>query len=211
MQYYSTEKGDVLGQLGSRYEGLSHEEAKSRQEKYGKNVLKEKKKKNVVQKIITQVSDPVVLVLIVAAVVSGLLGELVDAIIILLIVVINTVIGLVQESKSEKAIEALRKMSAQQAKVVRGGHVSIIAAEDLVPGDMVSLDAGDLIPADLRLIESSNLRIEEASLTGESVPSEKNANASVKEESAIGDRKNMAYYGTSVTYGRAQGVVCAIG
>lgn len=211
MQYYSKEKGEVLRLLNSQSEGLSSQEALKRQEQYGKNRLEEKKKKTLLKKIIEQIKDPVVLVLIIASIISGFLGETVDMVIILLIVVINTVIGLVQESKSEKAIEALKKMSAQSAKVVRDGRVSIISAEDLVPGDIVTLDAGDLIPADLRLLESSNLRIEEASLTGESVPSEKDAKALPKEDASIGDRLNMAYYGTSITYGRASGVICEIG
>lgn len=201
----------VLTDLKSSEQGLSWEEAERRRQEYGFNVLQEQPPKPLLMRVWDQIKDPMVLVLIGAAVVSGALGEITDSVIILLVIVINTLIGLVQESKAEKAIEALKKMSAQTAKVVRGGETSIMDSSELVPGDVVLLDAGDLVPADLRLLESSSLKIEEASLTGESVPSEKDANELCQGACPLGDRKNMAFYGTSVTYGRGRGVVTATG
>jgi len=211
MNYYDKSLDNMYNEVKSTSQGLTTQDAEKRLEQYGPNALEEKKKKLLISKIWDQLNDPMVIILIVASVISGALGELADMIIILTVVLINTAVGLIQESKSEKAIEALKKMSAQQAKVVRDGKVIIVDASLLVPGDLIQLDAGDLIPADLRLIESSSLKIEEASLTGESVPSEKDASASVAEGSAIGDRINMAYYGTSVTYGRGKGIVVETG
>lgn len=195
----------------SRPEGLSEEEAKERIATYGRNALEEKKKTPLILKIWAQVRDPMVLVLVAAAVISGLLGELSDMSIIIAVVALNTFIGLMQESKAEKAIEALKKMSAQQARVTRGGKIQMLPAEELVPGDIVSLEAGDLVPADMMLLNSSNLKIEEASLTGESVPAEKDAGAAVPDGCPLGDRVNMAFQGTSVTYGHGRGVVSATG
>lgn len=202
---------ELLSGFGSGPEGLSAAEAERRLTQYGRNALDEKKKTPFALRVWEQVRDPMVLVLIVAAVVSGVMGELADMSIILTVVVLNTVIGLAQESRAERAIEALRKMGAQQARVVRDGHVHMVPAESLVPGDLVVLEAGDVVPADLRLLESSNLKIEEASLTGESVPAEKDAGAVVKEGCPLGDRADMAFQGTSVTYGRGRGVVSATG
>ncbi len=202
---------EFLKELNTTKAGLTSDEATKRAQQYGKNMLEEGAKKSLALKIWDQVKDPMILVLIGAAVVSGILGEIPDMCIILAVVVLNAIIGLVQEQKAEQAVEALKKMSAQSAKVVRDGVLTTIDSEDLVPGDLVVLDAGDLVPADLRLIETSSLKIEEASLTGESVPSEKDAAADVKDDAPIGDRKNMAYYGTGVTYGRARGVVAQIG
>ena len=144
------------------------------------------------QKIWEQARDPMVVILIAAAAVSGSLKEAADTVIILAVVALNTVIGLVQESKAEKAIEALKKISAAQAKALRDGQVRSIAVEMIVPGDIVLLDAGDMVPADMRLLESSSLRIEEASLTGESVPSEKDAEDVCTADCPLGDRINMA-------------------
>lgn len=211
MDFYNKEIKDVLLELDTKMEGLTGVEAGERLLKYGRNELSEGKKKNIFQKTWDQVNDPMILVLIGAAVVSGFMGESVDAAIILIVVVLNTVIGLIQEIKAEAAVEALKKMSAQSAKVIRDGKVSYIDSTLLVPGDLVVLDAGDVVPSDLRLIESSNLKIEEASLTGESVPSEKDSNRTIAGDAQVGDRVNMAYYGTGVTYGRGRGLVCSTG
>ncbi|NLP36832.1 MAG: calcium-translocating P-type ATPase, PMCA-type [Firmicutes bacterium] len=211
MKPYAKNAVDVLKELGTVETGLAEKEANLRLERYGKNVLAQKKKQTLAQKIWAQIKDPMVLILIAAAAVAGLLGEVADTVIILAVVVLNTVIGLVQENKAEQAIEALKKISAAQAKVMREGQARLIPAELIVPGDIVLLDAGDMVPADLRLLESSSLRIEEASLTGESVPAEKDAQSICAEDCPLGDRLNMAFSGSSVVYGRGRGVVTATG
>ncbi|HHU29628.1 MAG: calcium-translocating P-type ATPase, PMCA-type [Bacillota bacterium] len=208
---YAQTKKDVLQAIEAREKGLSEKQATERLSRYGRNVLEEKAKKTLLQKIWEQARDPMVVILIAAAAVSGLLKEAADTVIILAVVALNTVIGLVQESKAEKAIEALKKISAVQAKVLRDGQVRSIAVEMIVPGDIVLLDAGDMVPADMRLLESSSLRIEEASLTGESVPSEKDAEAVCTADCPLGDRINMAFSGSTVVYGRGSGVVTATG
>ena len=191
--------------------GLSKEEIAGRIEKYGYNELKEKEKESVWVKIGKQLKDFLVVTLIIASIVSGMVGEISDAIVIIAIVIVNAVLGVVQEGKAEKAMEALKKMSAPNARVLRSGHIEIIPAKNLVPGDVVFIEAGDSIPADMRLIESSNLKVEEASLTGESVPSEKDAGKAFDAEVSIGDRLNMAYMSTIVTYGRGKGIVVNTG
>ncbi len=191
--------------------GLSGEEAESRIQKYGHNELKEKAKETMLQKIIKQLKDFLVIILIVASIVSGLVGEISDSIVIIAIVIINAVLGVLQEGKAEKALEALKKMSAPNARVYRNGHIEIIPAKNLVPGDVVLLEAGDSIPADLRLFESINLKVEEASLTGESVPVDKHAEEVFESDMPIGDRVNMAYMSTIVTYGRGKGIVINTG
>ena len=211
MNYHFQSREEVLSCLGSSSKGLSRADIERLRAEHGTNALQERPPKPFLLRVWGQIKDPMVMVLMAAAVISGLLGELADSVIIFSVIVINTAIGLVQENKAEKAIEALKKMSAQSAKVVRDGTTSLIDAVELVPGDVVLLDAGDLVPADLRLLETSSLKIEEASLTGESVPSDKNAAAEVEEICPLGDRKNLAFYGTSVTYGRARGVVVATG
>ncbi len=196
---------------GDVRKGLSKDEAGRRLEKYGYNELKEKEKESLWVKIAKQLKDFLVLTLIAASIVSGLVGEISDAIVIIAIVIVNAVLGVVQEGKAEKAMEALQRMSAPNARVLREGHISIIPAKNLVPGDVVLIEAGDSIPADLRLIESVNLKVEEASLTGESVPSEKDAGKTFDTEMPIGDRVNMAYMSTIVTYGRGKGMVVRTG
>ncbi|HHX75572.1 MAG TPA: calcium-translocating P-type ATPase, PMCA-type [Firmicutes bacterium] len=208
---YTQRKDEILAVLGTGSDGLTPGQVRERLQQYGKNALREKEKKTLPERVWEQIKDPMVLILIAAALVAGLLGEMTDAAIILAVVVLNTVIGLVQESKAEQAIEALKKVSAAQAKVTRSGQVMSVPAEELVPGDIVLLEAGDMVPADLRLLESSSLRIEEASLTGESVPSEKDAEVLYTKERPIGDRANMAYSGSSIVYGRGRGVVTATG
>ena len=191
--------------------GLSTEEVGKRLEKHGPNELKEKEKVSLLTKIINQLKDFLVLILIGASIVSGIVGEVSDAIVIVAIVIVNAVLGVIQEGKAEQALEALKKMSSPNARVIRNGSLQIIPAKNLVPGDIVYIEAGDSIPADLRLIESVNLKVEEASLTGESVPVDKDAAAVYDAEVSIGDRKNMAYMSTVTTYGRGRGIVVGTG
>ena len=220
MKHYLEEKEVVLSELSSSAgEGLLENEAAERLGKNGKNKLVEGKKKNLFQRLIEQIADPMVLVLIGAAVVS-LITALIekesptDVFIILSVVVLNTVLGVVQESKAEKAIDALKEMAAATSKVIRGGKHMVIRSEDLVVGDVVILEAGDAVPADGRILESSSLKIEEAALTGESVPSDKVDYALTVAENGdvpLGDRKNMCYMGSVVVYGRGTMVVTATG
>ncbi|MFZ5352705.1 MAG: calcium-translocating P-type ATPase, SERCA-type [Bacillota bacterium] len=191
--------------------GLSSEEAAARLEKYGSNELKEKEKEGILAKIFRQLNDFLVIILIAASIISGIAGEISDSIVIIAIVIINAVLGVVQEGKAEKALEALKKMSSPNARAFRNGKVEMIPAKDLVPGDVVFIEAGDNIPADLRLFESANLQIEEASLTGESVPVDKDASKVFDVEMSVGDRVNQAYMSTIVTYGRGKGIVVSTG
>jgi len=203
---------EVLEKLGSGLEkGLSDEEAAKRLEKYGLNQLKEGKKTTFLQMVIEQLSSFVVIMLIVAALISIFLGETVDAIAIITIVVLNTVMGVVQDSRAQKELEALKKMASPEAMVLRGGHRVSVPARELVPGDIVFLETGNFVPADMRLLEAVNLRIDEAALTGESVPVEKNEGSVFDADASLGDRKNTAFSGTVVTYGRGKGVVVSTG
>ncbi len=191
--------------------GLSGQEAAKRSQTYGPNRLEGGKEKSLLEMALEQLKDFLVIILIVAAVISIFLGESLEGIAILAIVVLNTILGVYQENKASNALKALKEMASPHAKVLRDGHVTEIASHDVVPGDVVILDAGDYIPADLRLIESINLKIDEAALTGESVPVEKDANAILAEDSNLGDRINSAYMGTLITYGRGKGVITDIG
>lgn len=191
--------------------GLSAQEAASRLAKNGPNELKEKKGKTKLQMFLAQLNDPMIYILFGAAVISCVLKEFSDTIIILLVVLLNAVIGMTQEAKAEQALEALKKLSSPFALVRRDGKLIEVPARELVTGDVVMLEAGRIIPADLRLTTSVNLKIEESALTGESVPSEKDANFVAKGDVGIGDRINMAFSSTSVSYGRGEGVVCAAG
>ncbi len=191
--------------------GLSQEQVNKRIAEHGYNELKEKKKETIFQKVFNQLKDFLTIILIVASIVSIAVGEITDSIVIIAIVVVNAFLGVLQEGKAEKALEALKKMSAPNAKALRKGKIEIVPSRTLVPGDIVVFEAGDVIPADLRIIESSNLKIEEASLTGESVPAEKDAAGVLNGEVGIGDRINMAYMSTVVTYGRGKGLVVQTG
>lgn len=195
----------------NRAAGLSAAEAEKRLQEYGPNRLEEEAKTTWFQRLIDQFKDFMILILIVAAIISGAMGEMLNAIVIVAIVVINAILGVLQEGKAEKAIEALQQMSAPHARVLRAGADQSVDAADLVPGDVVLLEAGDVVPADIRLIESSNLKAEEAALTGESVPVEKYADAQYEEAVGIGDRENMVFSGTAITYGRARGIVTGSG
>jgi len=190
--------------------GLSSEEVRKRLEKYGENKLKGKPRKSLVSLFFDQLRDMLIYVLLGATAITIAIGEYVDAIIILLVVILNAIIGVVQEYKAEKAIEALQKMTTPKALVRRDGEIKEVDSEEIVPGDIVIIDAGRYIPADLRLIDSVNLQIEESALTGESVPTDKNAK-DVHEDpkTPIGDRSNMAFMSTLATYGRGEGVVVA--
>ncbi|NLY85432.1 MAG: calcium-transporting P-type ATPase, PMR1-type [Tissierellia bacterium] len=210
--WYKISKEDLISSLETDPQsGLTDDEVKKRISKYGTNELKEEEKKSFLSKLLAQFSDFLILILIGAALISFFVGEGKDAVVILAIVILNALLGLYQEGKAEKALEALKKMASPTAKVIRNGHLTEVPASTLVPGDIVSLDAGDIIPADLRLLESSNLKVEEASLTGESVPVEKDSEALYQEDISLGDRKNMLYMSTSITYGRGKGVVVETG
>ena len=192
--------------------GLSEQQVAARLEKYGKNKITGSKKKSLVAMFFTQMQDALIYVLLAATVITFIIGEYTDSIIILSVVLINAIIGVVQEYKAEQAIEALQKMSNPKTMVRREGANQEIDSEDLVPGDVVLIDAGRFIPADLRLIQSSNLQIEESALTGESVPTHKDASVVIDDEDInIGDRSNMAFRSTTATYGRGEGVVIATG
>ncbi|OPJ61669.1 calcium-transporting P-type ATPase, PMR1-type [Clostridium oryzae] len=192
--------------------GLSSEEVKKRVEKFGENKLAQKGKKSLLKMLFAQINDAMIYILIVAAVISFALGERSDAIVIAIVIIINAVVGIIQESKAEKSLEALKKLSTPKAIVKRNGEMVEVASEELVPGDIVILDAGRYVPCDLRLIETANLKIEESALTGESVPSDKDSTV-ISDENAVplGDQKNMAFMSTLTTYGRAVGIATGTG
>lgn len=212
MEWYKRSIENLISTLDVNLDtGLSSKEVDSRLEEHGPNELKEEAKKGFLSKVIAQFSDFLVLILIAAAIISFVMGEKTDAIVIISIVIINAFLGIYQEGKAEKSLDALQKMSTPYAKVIRDKKIQEIPTNNLVPGDIVLLETGDIIPADIRLIESSNLKIEEASLTGESLPVEKNANVVLESETSLGDRANIAYMTTIITYGRGKGIVVGTG
>ena len=215
MDYYLQETEAVFKDQTTTENGLSAAEAQTRLAKHGWNKLVEGKRKSLLPRLLGQMADPMVIVLIVAAAVSGVVGEVADTVIILMVVVINAVLGVVQEGKAEKAIAALQKMASPYSKVRRDRHIISVKSEEIVPGDLVLLEAGAAVPADMRLVKTASLKIEEASLTGESVPAEKGSHVlklkPEEKEVPLGDRHNMAYMGTNVVYGRGEGVVVATG
>lgn len=223
MKYYLESMQSVFDDIKSSENGLSSQEAAKRLEQNGKNKLAEAKKDSVIKRFFDQMKDPMIVILLVAAVVSAVTDIIeaghftppTDACIILVVVIINAVLGVVQESKAEKAVEALQKMSAATTKVLRDGKTEVIKSEDLVVGDVILLDAGDAIPADCRIFECASMKIEEAALTGESVPVNKIVNALMghkeDDEVPLGDRKNMAYMGSTLVYGRGKAVVVSTG
>lgn len=208
--FYNQDPQAVLSKLDVTKDGLSDAEAKKRIDEYGHNALDEGESRGLVAKFFDQFKDFMIIVLLAAALISGVLGEISDAIIILLVVVLNAALGVFQEAKAEEAINALRQMASPMARVKRNGHVVSIKSEDIVPGDIVLLEAGDVVPADIRLIEANSLKVEEAALTGESVPVEKEM-VIVEDDASLGDRVNMAFSSTNVTYGRGTGVVVGTG
>ena len=219
MTPYSKNANELLRELNTDgHSGLSSAEVLVRKGKYGENKLREKKKKTTMQRFLDQFKDAMILILIAAAIISFVVvcveqnwGELFEPALIVLIVILNAVMGVYQEGKAEKALDALKNMSAPHARVIRDGEEKIIDASELVPGDIIRLEAGDFVPADARLLHSAGLKSEESALTGESVPSEKDYLAEVKEGAPLGDRHNMVYSGCSITYGTATAVVTATG
>ena len=220
MKFYLESAEDVIRAVDSSPEGISEAEAAARLEKNGKNKLDEGKKDSLLKRFVNQLKDPMIIMLIVAAAISCVTGFLkgegldADVFIILFVVIVNAVLGVYQESKAEAAIEALQEMSAAKSKVIRGGKMQIVHSEDLVVGDVIVLEAGDAVPADARIIECASMKIEEAALTGESVPVNKAIKAlglGSEDDVPLGDRKNMAYMGSSVVYGRGTAVVTATG
>lgn len=212
-KWFNLSYKDTLKKLNSDDEkGLSDEEVKKRFEKYGSNELKAKAKKSLFVKFLEQFKDFMIIVLIVAAIVSGIIGVqqgegMTDTFIILIVVVVNAIIGVAQENKAEKSLEALQKLSSHVAKVIRNGKLIVVQSAELVPGDIIVLDTGDFIPADLRIIEAVNLKAQESALTGESVPVDKISDVIDDEGCGIGDRKNMLFSSSLITYGRGKGVV----
>jgi len=219
MKFYCASPEEVLTELRTAVDGLDDREAASRLSAHGPNKLAEPKKDSLLKRFLHQLADPMILILLAAAVVSAFTsaysGEgLADVVIILAVVIINAVLGVYQESKAEQAIEALKKMTESTSRVVRGGTVSVIHSSELVPGDVILLEAGDAVPADARVLESASLKAEEAALTGESVPVTKQVAALERgsgEDVPLGDRSNMVYMGGTVVYGRGSAVVTATG
>ena len=221
MKAYCKEFQDVLAAVDSTAEGLSTQQAQERLAKYGPNKLKEAEKPTLLQRFLTQLKDPMLIILLVAAAVSAVTGmlanenEWAEVIIILAVVLLNAILGVIQESKAEAAIEALQTMTAATCKVLRDGKMAVLPSTDLVPGDVVLLEAGDAVPADGRIIENASLKMEEAALTGESVPVNKALEAlglaEGQDEVPLGDRKNMCYMGSTVVYGRGKAVITTTG
>ncbi len=223
MNFYSNSKDEVLSEVRSSAEGLTSAEAGARLEKNGPNKLAESKKDGIVKRFLKQLADPMIIVLLVAAVLSAITvaynnianpheaESFADVFIILFVVILNAVLGVIQESKAEEAIEALKTMTASTSKVMRDGKLCKVKSEDLVIGDVIHLEAGDSVPADARIIECASLKVEEAALTGESVPVLKTDEALEGGDVSLGDRKNMLYMGSTVVYGRGVAVVCGTG
>ncbi len=219
MQPHSTDLQELLRTLGTDAEqGLSAQKASQALEQYGTNKLREKKKKTNLQRFFDQFKDAMILILLAAAAVSfgiacyeGNPREFFEPGLIVLIVILNAIMGVMQESKAEKALDALKNLSSPHARVIRDGKEQVIDAAELVPGDIIRLEAGDFVPADARLLRSVSLKAEESALTGESVPSEKDAGAAIDEKAPLGDRVNMVFSGCSITYGTATAVVTGTG
>ena len=208
---YSQTKDELFSNLETSSAGLSEPEVDRRLKKYGHNVLNKKPPKSILNMLKEQIFDPMILILLGAATFSALLNEWVEAGVIFFIVIINSIIGIIQEKKAQASLAALKTMSAPTETVIRNGYEKIVSASELVVGDLVILTNGDMVPADLRLTQSNNLKIAEASLTGESIASEKNAAAVLSPDCPLGDRKNMAYTSSIVTYGRGSGIVTKTG
>lgn len=211
MSWHTKDIDEILNILNTTKTGLTKEEAKKRLAEYGLNELKSKKKKTPLIMLLNQFKDFLIIILIISAIIAGTLGKPIDSLAILAIVILNAIIGFLQEYKAEKAIEALKKISTPLTTVIRDGNPMSIPANELVPGDLVLLEAGQIVPADMRLIESVNLKIDESILTGESIAVEKDTKILTDDDLSIGDRKNIAYQGTIVTYGRGAGIVFSTG
>ena len=212
INWYAIDADTAMQKLELPFQtGLTSEEVKRRQAKYGPNLLAEKPRPTFFQLLISQLKNFIVILLIIAALISAVLGDFTEAVAIMIIVVLNAVLGVVQESRAEQALAALKKLAAPDAMVIRDGRHQTVPAPQLVPGDIVLLEAGNFIPADVRLLETVNLKIEEAALTGEFVPVQKNSAMVLEGEVSLGDQKNSAFMGTTVTYGRGRGIVTSIG
>jgi len=212
LTWHSLSSEEVLERLETPLQsGLTSEQAAERLKLHGPNQLVEAPRPSFLQMVLAQLNNFVVILLIVASVVSAVLGDYIEAAAIMAIVILNAILGVVQESRAEEALAALKRLAAPEAQVMRDGHRISVPARDLVPGDLVFLEAGNFIPADVRLLEAVNLRVEEAALTGESVPVQKNAALVLERDIPIGDRKNTAFMGTVVSYGRGRGVVVSTG
>ena len=219
MKYYLEDVDAVIESTGSGGNGLSEAEAERRLEQFGRNRLAEQKKESLIKRFLKQLADPMIIMLLVSAVISAVVSaysneSFADVFIILFVVIVNAILGVVQESKAEQAIEALKEMSAATSKVIRDGMIRIVKSEELVPGDIIVIEAGDSIPADARIIESASLKIEEAALTGESVPADKisgKLTAPEGKDVPLGDRTNMMYMGSTAVYGRGKAVVTDTG
>lgn len=211
--FYNKSKNEVLQTLASNEKlGLSKEESLKRLDKYGKNVLESSEKKSMIKAFLYQFKDFMIYILIAAAIISGFLGEITDAIIIILVILLNAIIGVIQESKAEQSLEALKELSTPKALVKRDGTISEISSDDIVIGDIIILDAGRYVPCDIRLLEDVNLKIDESALTGESEPVTKDSSLILDSEDVpLGDRRNMAFMSTLVTYGRGIGVATSTG
>lgn len=209
--YYKLSGEETLTKLGSSLDGLSQKEVAKRQQEYGANVLAAKKKTTLLQKFIAQFKDLMIVILMAAALVAMIAGEVSDSLIIFLVVILNAVFGVFQEAKAENAIDALQEMTTPYSRVRRDGVVQQVKSADLVPGDIVLLEAGDIVPADVRLLSANSLKIEEAALTGESVPVEKDITTLSEENPPLGEQHNLGFMNTNVTYGTAEAVVTSIG
>lgn len=211
LHWHTMKLDDVYAKLEAPGHGLTTDEVARRLEIYGPNELKEKPRPTYFQLVLAQLNNFIVILLIVASVISAFLGDWIEAAVIMLIVVLNAILGVVQESRAEEALAALKKMAAPESQVLRDGQRVSVPARALVPGDVVFLEAGNFVPADIRLIEAVNLRVEEAALTGESVPVQKEAALVLDRDASLGDRKNTAFMGTVVNYGRGHGIVVTTG
>ena len=216
MKHYLMQAQSVLDELETTSGGLSAKEAQDRLERDGANKLAEGKKKSLIRKFFEELADPMTLILLAAALISGVTAyfaneSFADVFIILAVVLINAVLGIVQESKAENAIAALQEIAAATSKVLRDGKQMTVRSEDLVIGDVIVLEAGDAVPADARILECASMKVEEAALTGESVPVDKQVSALTGDEVPLGDRKNMVYMGSTVVYGRGLAVITATG
>ncbi|MEE8823516.1 calcium-transporting ATPase 1 [Lentilactobacillus sunkii] len=209
--FYQRTVDDVMSQMKSHPTGLSDQEVNDRRQQFGANKLTSKRRTTLIEKFIAQFKDLMIIILIVAALIAGFAGETVDAIIILAVVILNAVFGVFQESKAENAIDSLKEMSAPMATVLRNNQSKSVKSEEIVPGDIVLLEAGDVVPADIRLTEANSLKIEEAALTGESVPVDKQVDPIIEHDLPLGDRKNLGFMNSNVTSGRATGVVIGTG
>ncbi|MBP5208296.1 MAG: HAD-IC family P-type ATPase, partial [Clostridia bacterium] len=219
MKYYLKPIDETLSDLGTGLSGLSSAEAEKRLSENGKNKLAEAKKESIIHMFFRQLADPMIIILIVAAIISAVIAitqkeSFADVIIIGVVVILNAVLGVYQENKAEKAIEALQQMTAATSKVIRDGVLRVIKSEDLVIGDIIVLEAGDSVPADARIIECASMKAEESALTGESVPVNKTVmTLSAKEDGNVplGDRTNMVYMGSTIVYGHGKAVITAAG